>query len=118
MTTTLTDFLLARIAEDEADAETKHDTAYHDYENCHCNHPARVLAECEAKRRIVGLCTAEAMRMGDTIESMADDGGWDSIGDDSTFHITRQEYLRHREILRLLALPSADHPDYREEWKP
>lgn len=122
---TLTDFLLARIAEDEAgaraaspgpwriagtdDERDDEDTwpgdvlavdgikaaesfaltdrqqfataghiARHD--------PARVLAECEAKRRIVELCD-----------------GFDEQG---------------REVRQLLALPYADHPDYREEWKP
>lgn len=108
---TLTDFLLARIAEDEAaarratagdrtgnwwiepdeggvsevscldvqgfitavDADVAH-IALHD--------PARVLAECEAKRQIV-------------------------------------EYVQiETHVLQLLALPYADHPDYREEWKP
>jgi hypothetical protein len=43
--------------------------------------PARVLAECESKRRIVTEC------------------GWETV-------------MRH------LALPYADHPDYRDEWRP
>ena len=47
--------------------------------------PARVLAECEAKRRLIAL------------------GEKDSYWDD---------------VLRILALPYADHPDYREEWRP
>jgi len=47
--------------------------------------PARVLAECEAKRRLIAL------------------GEKDSYWDD---------------VLRLLALPYADHPDYRDEWRP
>ena len=50
--------------------------------------PARVLAECEAKRRIVGHFVNE----------------WepDPIND----------------VLRFLTLPYADHPDYRGEWRP
>lgn len=51
--------------------------------------PARVLAECEAKRRMVEM-----------IPGMPAD--WDD-----------RDYL-----LRLLALPYADHPDYDPEWKP
>lgn len=89
---TLTEFLLARIAEDEAAC----------FQGCvcgyilpsgdpHCDH--RVLAECEAKRRIV----AEA------------DEWLDRIDDRST--------IRDR-VLALLARPYADHPDCCEEWKP
>lgn len=57
--------------------------------------PARVLAECEAKRHIINLhaeAVAESMRSGST---------W-----------------AYGEVLRRLALPYADHPDYREEWRP
>ena len=50
--------------------------------------PARVLAECEAKRRIVE-------------EADGADAQW----------------WEHRYLLAL-ALPYADHPDYRDEWKP
>src|SRR5688500_9269370 len=62
---TLTEFLLARIAEDEADAADDYgDNALHrndceihpqGLENtaCNCDAPARVRAECEAKRKII-----------------------------------------------------------------
>ena len=50
--------------------------------------PARVLAECAAKRRIV--------------EGMQPFGPIDDINAE--------------EIFALLALPYADHPDYRQEW--
>lgn len=53
--------------------------------------PARVLAECEAKRRIVGQVERNVRDV---------TGGW----------LDR--------ILHLLALPYADHPDYRDEWRP
>jgi hypothetical protein len=56
-------------------------------------HPARVLAEAEAKRRMVDECVST---LGDN-----DDGYWPA-----------------KQTLRLLALPYADHPDYREEWRP
>jgi hypothetical protein len=49
--------------------------------------PARVLAECAAKRRIVSFAA-------DLTEEGTDD------------------------LLRLLALPYADHPGYRQEWRP
>lgn len=52
--------------------------------------PARVLAECEAKRRIVARHDR----------------------DDST------SFGQPCQTLRLLALPYADHSDYRPEWHP
>lgn len=106
MTVTLTDFLMARIAEDEAVAATeavlRDGDPYFDgeasaFERSH--DPARVLAECEAKRRIVS-----------TMQS-AINGGWQSQSREEI------EFVATR-TLRLLALPYADHPDYREEWKP
>lgn len=50
--------------------------------------PARVLAECEATRRIVEWATTEGHEQ------------W-GVG----------------PVLNLLALPYADHPDYRAEWR-
>lgn len=50
--------------------------------------PSRVLAECDAKRKIVELCTV-AM-----VEPEMD------------------------EVLKLLALPYADRPGYLAEWRP
>jgi hypothetical protein len=45
--------------------------------------PARIIADCEAKRRL----------------------------------IVRWREL-HPDVLRLLALPYADHPDYNADWRP
>lgn len=70
--------------------------------------PARVLAEVDAKRQIIDWherqctcdpCTADGNELPNTGRP---DGGY---GDDCP-------------TLRLLALPYADHPDYREEWRP
>lgn len=98
-TLTLTAFLLARIAEDEERAQFVHTQQgqigdhqpasdgyqWHDEYDILYVPPARVLAESEAKRRIVEwMCAWQA--------DVRDEG------------------------LRLLALPYADHPDYREEW--
>lgn len=55
--------------------------------------PARVLREVEAKRRIIGLCVG-------TLED--EDYG----------------LVLAQEVLQRLALPYAEHPDYREEWRP
>ncbi|MEU4348293.1 DUF6221 family protein [Streptomyces sp. NPDC023838] len=54
--------------------------------------PARVLAEVDAKRQLVARVENHALLMG------------------------RDEI--HGDLLRLLALPYAGHPDYREEWRP
>ncbi|MER5715748.1 DUF6221 family protein [Streptomyces sp. NPDC002132] len=66
--------------------------------------PARVLREVDAKRRILGEVVPEI----DGMESRID-GEW-GAGDP-----TERESSR---LLRLLALPYADRPGYREEWRP
>jgi len=61
--------------------------------------PARVLAEVEAKRILLGdheRFVAERRRMM---------GGWDS-------------YPEASPVLTAFAAAYADHPDYREEWRP
>lgn len=96
---TLTDFLLARIAEDEEWAKHR-DIVTFGLDDSHMN-PARVLAECEAKRRIVQRC-AEVMGESDPRASL-DDEGWASL---------------MWEMMYDLATVYVDHPDYREEWRP
>lgn len=108
----LTDFLLARIAEDEAVArEWPEDPGpppegYPFWIDPH-GHPiyqprGRVLAECDAKRRIVDHY-AHLMQPGEPdISPEYDDG-----------YIDATEFA-----LKIVALPYADHPDYRPEWAP
>jgi len=106
---TLTEFLLARITEDEAEVGHVEKGSWADegagpngvgWADVGANNdvlmarPSRVLAECEAKRRIV----AGAVRPEDPWQPGT------VIATDST--------------LRLLALPFADHPDYDETWRP
>ncbi|WP_278235224.1 DUF6221 family protein [Isoptericola sp. AK164] len=55
--------------------------------------PPRVLAEVEAKRRIIRVCLDEP--------AVPEDLG-----------------LRRTQVLRLLSLPYAGHPHYRPEWHP
>ncbi len=85
---TLAQFLLARIAEDEMVAKEvpgpSDETGlswWGEYGHLSVS-PARVLADCEAKRRIAHRPNCPP---------------W---------------------VLRYLALPYTDHPDYREEWRP
>jgi hypothetical protein len=123
---TLTEFLLARIAEDETDARAAYYegqrwlseeeavvAADRDLEpvllldrKCDAEHaanwsPARVLAQCEANRRIIERA-ADVIGDEDPATSL-DEDGWISLV---------------WEIMYELALPYADHPDYREEWRP
>ena len=115
---TLVEFLWARIAEDEAlarrarpvpatgDDEDFSDSSDYDRASWHearcgyamgehmtaclCGVTDRVIAECDAKRRIV--------------EGLQPFGPIDDIC--------------APEILALLALPYAHHPDYEETWRP
>jgi hypothetical protein len=61
--------------------------------------PARVLAECEGKRKIVESAAAR------------DGSGADTAQDEGAAFV-----LSH--VLRFLALPYADHPDYQDAWRP
>lgn len=88
---TLADFLLARITEDEADARTR---------SLGRGWRKQWLADCKAKRRIVG------MYVGPTED---DEGNLSAIGGYG------EAWL---DAIRFLALPYADHPDYQQEWKP
>lgn len=115
----LTDFLLARIAEREQEAREamEPDPVHHEPRAYYSDagphrddwgmwtfhvDPARVLAECDAKRRIVALHSYEWMGPDDAAEKgcECDYEAWPC------------------PTLRLLALPYADHEDYRQEWKP
>jgi hypothetical protein len=106
----IAEFLLARIAEDrelvtavreyrrkreplEGDA-----TGGYEWDNSGLVYvsPARVLAECEAKRRIVELAHKQ-------FDKVPVDGVAELVFD---------------EVLVLLALPHADHPDYDPAWRP
>ena len=97
MTADLPAFLLARITEDEDWARTEAEGW-----SGHPNDPARVLAECEAKRRII----TEAVPGIESLQRSAD-GEWGPAGEDEP-----------ERLLRLLALPYADHPDYNQAWRP
>lgn len=106
---TLTNFLLTRFAEDEAVAKRLADTIVSDLRSCDLGShepplglpsvtmtPDRALDECEAKRRIV-----EHLRT--VAEDHAEHSGWVYFAE---------------QPLKLLAAIYADHPEYREEWKP
>jgi Family of unknown function (DUF6221) len=123
----LDQFLLARIAEDKriatdaASATGREDWAVadlpgsgppHDRAGEHTarHDPARVLAECSAKRRMVLACRdvgPDRAFLGARPEGLAD------------FPFTPSDQHQLAALtLALLALPYADHPEYRPEWRP
>jgi hypothetical protein len=125
---TLVEFLTARLAEDENTARAAgHGCGYiHEHNagwvevslpgehNARPSYelrfikrydPARVLREIEAKRRIIELHVD-----GEDHECEPRLGEMDWT--------TWSQPLLPCPTLRLLGLSDADHPDYREEWKP
>ena len=101
-----------RVAEDEAVAQAAFDriSSVHDWDYLRVNdfslvdtahitrwQPARVLAECKAKRRLV-------RSMAGSVTSTRD---WSRSLRPAMYDYT----------LRLLALPYADHSDYQASWR-
>ncbi len=135
---TLAEFLLARIAEDEADAKAAVDRHHHpqwvvdgmgictvgghdlDSVTEYVRHeeaaphiarhdPARVLAECESKRRIV----EQYERHRDQVMAYRNPRWRDAMNEDDKRNWHQAE-ARHRvaeDVACLLALPYAEHPD-------
>lgn len=95
---TIIEFLEARIAEDEQTANW----AIEGGDPSPTIGPTRLLAECEAKQWILALR--------DTWQREAE-----ALGD---IPLLASRVSAADAILRVLALPYADHPDYRQEWRP
>ena len=132
---TLTDFLLARIAEDEAAAHrfdadlarefgtpaesllsselTLAGSGYMDYPVLTVD-STRVLAECEAKRRIV----EKLERRWDEADAAAEDPNLSVRERGSMNRMYSSQATGLASAVRALAEVYADHPDYREEWRP
>lgn len=130
----LSAWLLEQIAKVEAAAPLVHhrecatasDWYFGGESVCDCGIPARVLAECEAQRRIIAL---HAMLTQPETEIVTTDGGAATVrmtgrteyscvacGDS---YDERQWHLDEAcETLYLLTLPFADRAGYREEWRP
>lgn len=123
----LADFLLARIKDDEAVARRLTRLIVADLRSCGMGShepalglpsatmtPARALAECEAKWRIVDVhepidyshLYPNAPTVCRPCQEVDGYGG-ESIGDRGAWPC---------ETIKALALPYADHPDYRPEW--
>jgi hypothetical protein len=67
--------------------------------------PSRVLREVEAKRRIIALCEPPIVDI-------------TGPGDTERQYVPGEGEPWGAEVLRLLALPYADRPGYRPEWRP
>jgi hypothetical protein len=117
----LPEFLLERIAEDESEAQAtsgriaraamQEMAAWAGGVGPAARHiarwdPARVLAECQARRQIVEFAQ-EATGMEISLDLEFGQSHRDEAAD---------PYIGDR-ILHLLAAPYAGHPDYRPEWK-
>lgn len=126
MAMTLVEFLEARIAEDEDAAKAVNRSLWTSrvallqpdlYGHIVRQHPARVLAECEAKRRIVLLHEDEHACESSDAEGV---NFWSTASGSERLRVDEGPWIRFEscQTLRLLALPYAGHPDYREEFRP
>lgn len=75
--------------------------------------PAHVLREVAAMRAIVELHSFDRPQRHECI-----DWGWRDPDDPDEPKRTMTGYSDDCPVLRLLALPDAEHPDYQPEWRP
>ena len=107
----ITEFLLTRIAEDEREANVCL-AQYRRAEGGSTPRWTRQLAECEAKRAIIE-------EHGPQEVASLDRDSWGK-----PFIVCRRCAIGDRQViapchtLKSLATVYADHPDYREEWRP
>lgn len=127
---TLTEFLPARIAEDEAKAREdgmwgmtgekwKHfpEDAYNAIQSATLANARRVLAECEAKRRILDAYEDERQRM-DIYNRDFPLGLLTTDGDLRARLSSNARWAGLDVAVRALVQPYADHPDFDEAWRP
>lgn len=82
--------------------------------------PARVLREIDAKRRVIDTYAVVSGRSKD-LSARRDrlkDRGHDLLMSEMDLETAIHQRDVLASVLRLLALPYDQHPDYREEWKP
>lgn len=108
---TLTEFLLARITEDEARAPDAIKYLIDDYYQVFT--PERIVGECTAKRQIVELHGELLTMRGEPYGycrmcAENEEADWDGA----------PPVAWPCPTLRHLASVYADHPDYREDWRP
>jgi hypothetical protein len=129
---TLTEFLLARIAEDEAEVANPDWAPSFLHSDRWMGHAAtwskgRTLAECEAKRRIVALHESWPVLVQKPAKIERDDGNLDSyvmrMSQEIAWATTREYVARFgvdpptAPMLAILAAVYADHPSFQEAWR-
>lgn len=105
---TLTEFLLARLAEDETPFLAR--LRGFGGRRSGKTYIRRVLTECEAKRRII----LEAADLLDSWEHVQSGTPGLAMWPD----VSRRERSQASMRLSMFALSYADHPDYDEAWRP
>jgi hypothetical protein len=95
---TITEFLLARLDEDEAASYAMLEPPPGSYDKAWQaqrirEYASRTLAECEAKRRIIK---------------------WFEVTEDPSLDSMPWQVMK--KVLACLTLPYANHPDYQQEW--
>ena len=110
---TLTEFLLARIAEDEANIDGDWTEGYGLHIISWRMHD-RLVAEVAAKRRIIDECTHVS---GQERRPTSTPGRYDVVDVRSVNAGGHDDSADCEAILHALALPYADHPDYDEAWR-
>ncbi len=117
-TLTLTDFLLARIAEDEASIEGDWADGYGLHIISTTMHE-RMGRECEAKRRLVEMHEPVRWRLGGSTNPFTGKVTEEQFicsecsGDDDPY-IDQVDYPC--QTIRTVAAVYSDHPDSRDEW--
>jgi len=112
----LTEFLLARIGEDEARWQ---DFGHHDH-NDYDPGPApwpQLLAECEAKRNIVAHLVDAERGVARAQRLLAREGNDSRDAQEQEF-AADAKLDAVKCIAKHVAAVYADHPDFDEEWRP
>lgn len=80
--------------------------------------PARILREVEAKRQIVDTYALTVQLRDEAAARIKAAGDTPDANDLDTWDRAQREAVILRDPVALLALPYADHPDYRDDWRP
>ena len=80
--------------------------------------PERMLAEVDAKRKIIDNYVMTLKLRDEAAARLKDAGDHPGASDLDTWTRAKYEAVVLEEPIALLALPYADHTDYRDEWRP
>ncbi|WP_258724978.1 DUF6221 family protein [Cellulomonas sp. NS3] len=124
----LTDFLLARLDEDEDDARGRRAAGASARAGApvlagpsgSAGSPERVLAGCAAQRHVVDAYRAVTAESAAAVAAGIPFVGVDTLAAAESTMASMQLVAAstYDRVLRWYAEVHADHPDYREEWRP